>query len=88
MQAGFVARECPTRGFNRQPPTCHELPPPASGHRQNLATYVYYAGAVPGTVANAPWDGPGGWDQPTSRSYSARVLWQAYGSYFSTNHIP
>ncbi|HEY8602042.1 MAG TPA: choice-of-anchor Q domain-containing protein [Thermomicrobiales bacterium] len=63
--------------------------PTASGHRQDAVTYHFYAGNILGT--NAPtdsWGGPTGYDQPSTRTYFAQVLWQAYSSYFSTNHIP
>jgi hypothetical protein len=35
--------------------------------------------------AHAPF---GPQDQPATRAWFARALWQAYGSYFATNHLP
>ena len=63
--------------------------PTASGHRQDAVTYHFYAGNILGTAAPTdPWNGPTGYDQPSTRTYFAQVLWQAYSSYFSVNHIP
>ena len=76
----FATRALVTKGYwqpQADAPANYPDVPATSGHRQDLATYVHFAGAVPGTAsATAPWDGPGGWDQPASRSY------------FSVNHIP
>lgn len=63
--------------------------PNTSSHRQDAVTFYTYAGNIPGTAAPTdPWDGPTGYDQPSTRTYFAQVLWQAYSSYFSVNHIP
>jgi CSLREA domain-containing protein len=63
--------------------------PMSSGHRQDAVTYHFYAGNILGTSAPTdPWNGPTGYDQPSTRTYFAQVLWQAYSSYFSVNHIP
>ena len=63
--------------------------PMSSGHRQDAVTYRFYAGNILGTAAPTdPWNGPTGFDQPSTRTYFAQVLWQAYSSYFSVNHIP
>lgn len=48
--------------------------PASSGHRQDLATYVAYAGPLPDTTTTAAY---GGWDQPADRAWVARVLWAA-----------
>ncbi len=48
--------------------------PASSGHREDLATFVHYAGAIPDRPATAAWDD---WDTPASRGWFARVLWQA-----------
>ena len=57
----------------------------AAGHRLDLVTFVNYAGAVPGRPANQAWTD---WDQAADRGWTAEILWQGYGSYFSTNHLP
>ncbi len=60
--------------------------PAASGHRQDIATFVRYAGALP--------DSPntGGdfvdWDRPSTRAWFARALWQALNSYWSVDRVP
>lgn len=71
--------------------------PASSGHRQDLVTYVHYAGAVRGTAANttaadgkaAPSDGTtgpfNGWAAPSSRAYFAFALWQALQSYYGVD---
>ncbi|HEY8598633.1 MAG TPA: S-layer homology domain-containing protein [Thermomicrobiales bacterium] len=49
--------------------------PSESGHRLELATYVHYVGALPGTSArDNPW---ASWDQPASRAWFAQALWPA-----------
>lgn len=63
--------------------------PTASGHRQDAVTFYTYAGNIPGTSAPTDtWGGPTGYDGQSTRNYFVNVLWQAYSSYFSTNHIP
>ena len=59
--------------------------PASSGHRQDLATFVHYAGAVPDFP---PAGNFGLWDQPSPRGWFARALWQALNSYFSVDRIP
>jgi hypothetical protein len=48
--------------------------PASSGHRVDLATYVHYLGAVPGTSATSDWTS---YDQPASRAFFALAEWQA-----------
>jgi hypothetical protein len=48
--------------------------PASSGHRQDLATYTHYVGAVPGTTLTGVW---AGWDQPATRGWFAQALYQA-----------
>lgn len=57
-----------------------------TGHRVDIATYVHYAGAVPGT-AN-PTNAWPAWDQNATRAYLAGIYWQAYASYFGTDLVP
>jgi probable HAF family extracellular repeat protein len=45
--------------------------------RRAIATYVYYAGAVPDRPAGQAWPD---WDQPATRGWFAQVLWQALQS--------
>ena len=60
--------------------------PAASGHRQDLVTYVHYAGSVRGT--HSPTGDFNGWDQPSSQAYFAFALWQALDSYFGQDNVP
>ncbi|CAA9584952.1 MAG: hypothetical protein AVDCRST_MAG88-3805, partial [uncultured Thermomicrobiales bacterium] len=54
--------------------------------RQDLATYVHYAGPVRGTAtATQHW---AGWDQPASRAWFAFAQWQALDSYFGVDRVP
>ncbi len=70
-------------------PAYYTALPPASGHRQDAVTYFANAGNIPGTSAPTDtWGGPAGYNGPSTRTYFAQVLWQAYSSYFSTNRIP
>jgi hypothetical protein len=79
----FITRAMVTQGYwVQQPdnPALYPNVPASSGHREDLATFVYYAGAVPGTNATANWDG---WNRPSTRAWFAQALWQALGSYMS-----
>lgn len=52
----------------------------SSGRREDVATYLPYAGKLRGV--DAP---PGewlGWDQPSTRGWFAFVRWQALDSYW------
>ncbi len=85
----FITRAMVNKGhwsFQPDNGTLYPNVPPGSGHRQDLATYVHYAGVVRGTAgATAPFDG---WDQASSRAYFAFALWQALDSYFSVDRVP
>lgn len=85
----FVSRAMVSKGYWVQQSadsTLYPNVPSSSGHQGDLATYVHYAGALPdnpntgGAFAN--------WDQPSTRAYFARALWQALGGYFATNRVP
>jgi hypothetical protein len=85
----FIARAMVAKGYwQPQPddPALYPNIPAASGHRADLATFVHYAGALPDFPD--PGAAFGGWDQPATRAWFARALWQAYSGYFSTNRIP
>ncbi len=79
----FVTRAMVNQGhwqFQPDDGTIYPNIPASSGHRQDLVTYVHYAGAARGTgSANGNFDG---WDQPSSRAWFAFALWQALDSYF------
>jgi subtilisin family serine protease len=77
----FITRAMVAQGYwQPQPddPALYPNVPASSGHRADLATYVFYAGAVPGTEPTADWDG---WGQPATRAWFALAQWQALQSY-------
>ena len=53
--------------------------PGSAGHRIDLATFVHYAGALPDVPADQSFSS---WNQPATRGWFARALWQALDSYF------
>ncbi len=59
-----------------------------SGHAQDTATFVHYAGALPGTALGQVWDGPSGWDMRSTRSWFAQTLWLALDSHWSIDRVP
>lgn len=83
----FIARAMMKRGYWQAQPDNGTIYPnvlAGSGHRQDVVTYVHYAGAVSGTGATtAPFVG---WDTAASRSFFAIALWQALNSYFGAAH--
>ncbi len=84
----FITRAMIAKGYwTAQPddPALYPNVPAASGHRQDLATFVRYAGALPGTAANGAW---ADWDRAATRGWFARVLWQSLNSHFTTDAAP
>lgn len=55
-------------------PAIYSAVPSQSGHRQDLATYVVVAGAVPTTQPSDPWFA---WDQSAQRGWFAQALYSA-----------
>ena len=52
--------------------------PESSGARFDLAQFVAHAGAIPDAPdPTQPW---ADWDQPATREWTARVIWQAFSS--------
>lgn len=85
----FIARGMVARGYwQPQPdnPALYPNVPESSGHRQDIATYVYYAGALPGT--NGTGEAWGTWSQPSTRDWFAETEWRALDSYFRLDRIP
>lgn len=79
----FITRAMEAKGYwqpQNDDGTIYPNIPSSSGHRQDLATFVYYAGAVCGAenVHGAFND----WSAVSSRSYFAFLFWQALNSYF------
>jgi streptogramin lyase len=58
----------------------------ASGHRQDVVTFVHYAGALPGTAS--PTSGFPGWDQPATRAWFVQALDQALQSVVGADPVP
>ncbi len=98
----FITRAMVNKGLWQFQPdngTIYPNVPASSGHRQDLVTYVHYAGAVRGTAntttgsdgKTAPSDGTtspfSGWDATSSRAYFAFALWQALQSYYGTDKV-
>jgi len=57
----------------------------SSGHREDLATFVHYAGAPPGTTLAGSW---ATWDTASSRAWFATALWQALDNYYNVDRTP
>ena len=79
----FISRAMVAKGhWQAQPddPALYANVPASSGHRADVATYVHYAGTLPGTVSpTAQW---ADWDQPAPRSWFAEAEWRALNSHF------
>ena len=78
----LITRAMITKGYWQPQPDDRSLypnVPASSGHRQDLATYTHYAGALPGRQATGSWDDWGGY---TSRGWFAQALWRALDSDF------
>jgi uncharacterized repeat protein (TIGR02543 family) len=86
--ASFIARAMVAKGYwQAQPddPALYPNVPATSGHRADIATFVYYAGPFPGAPdTTAAW---GGWNQPASRAWFAQALWRALDSYFDADRV-
>ena len=83
----FVTRAMVAKGsWTPQPddPALYPNVPAGSGHRTDLATYTFYAGAVPGTEPGAAW---AGWDRPSTRGWFALAEWRALDSYFGQDRV-
>jgi hypothetical protein len=67
-------------------PALYPNVPGSSGHRTDLATYAFYAGAVPGTGGIAQtW---ADWATPASRSWFSQAEWQGLNSFFNHGFTP
>lgn len=84
----FLTRAMIAKGYwARQPdnPSLYTNVPAGGTQRSDLATYVYYAGPVPGRPTSGPFTG---YDQPASRSFFAQAEWQALDSYLRVDRFP
>lgn len=84
----FISRAMIAQGYWLAQPDDGRLYPNVPGttarqqaDRRDIATYVHYAGALPDMPAA---DGQPfvGWDQPATRAWFARALWQALISHY------
>ena len=83
----FITRAMVAKGYwqlRADDPALYPNVPAGSGHRADLATYTFYAGAVPGTEPGAAW---AGWDRPSTRGWFARAEWQALDSHFGVDRV-
>ena len=79
----FITRGMVEKGYWQYQPDNGAYPniPGDSGHRVDIATYLHYAGALPGAEnTGANWNG---WDQPANRGWFAETEWRALNSYFT-----
>ena len=85
----FITRGMVAKGYwTQQPDNAALFPniPADSGHRQDIATYVHYVGALPGTTnTGAAWTV---WDQPSTRGWFAEAEWRALDSHFNLTTVP
>lgn len=84
----FITRAMVASGYwlpQADDPALYPNVPASSGHRQDLATYVHYVGAVPDAAPGGPF---AAWDQPAPRLWFARAEWQALDSYFGRPLLP
>lgn len=75
----FIARAMVAQG-HWQPaaaddPAIYPNVPASTGHRLDLVTFVQHVGALPDYPVNAYW---ASWNDPATRGWFARVLWQAF----------
>jgi uncharacterized protein (DUF1501 family) len=84
----FIARAMVARGYWRRQDNdavLHPNIPASSGHREDITTYIHYAGEIRG--AGAPSGEWIGWDQPATRGWFAFVQWQALDSYWRVDQV-
>jgi hypothetical protein len=85
----FITRAMVAKGYWTQQadnPALYPNIPAESGHRQDVSTYVYYVGALPGTASTtANW---ADWDQPNTRGWFAEAKWSTLNSYFGLDQTP
>lgn len=83
----FIARAMVARGYwqaQADDPARYPELPGDSGHRDDLATYIHYAGAPVETTANGWPD----WQTQATRQWFAEALWQALSSHVGVAALP
>jgi hypothetical protein len=84
----FITRAMVSRGlWAWQPDDAALFPtiPASSGHRIDLSTYVHYVGPPPDSERTNAW---AGWENPATRGWFARALWQALDGTYGTPSTP
>jgi uncharacterized repeat protein (TIGR02543 family) len=85
----FITRAMVGQGWwQEQPdnPALYPGVPAASGHREDIATWVRYAGLIPGTSAtDERWPA---WSVPAEREWFALALWTALDRQFRVATLP
>lgn len=85
----FITRAMIKKGYWQQhldDGTAYTNVPVSSGHRDDIATYLFYVKSLPdfpntsGAFTT--------WDQPSTRTWFARALWAALQSHFNVESLP
>ena len=67
-------------------PVLYPTIPASSGHREDIATWVRYAGPVPGmNTTTGDWSV---WATPAERGWFALALWTAFDQHAQTERLP
>lgn len=85
----FISRAMVRQGWWQRQPDNPALYPPVtadSGHREDIAIGVRYAGPVPDT--NAIGEDRAAWSTPGTREWFALVLWTARDRHFRLETLP
>ncbi len=85
----FITRAMVAKGYWQQRPTNSGIYGGVlngTGHEQDVTTYCYYAGPVPGTSScSSAWPS---WNQPAQRGWFSEALWRALNGYLSVDRVP
>ena len=87
----FISRACVAKGLWQQQVADDALYGGiliGTGHADDVATFLAYTralGGVPGFPETGPFTV---WNQPTTREWFARALWNALSSYYAVDRVP
>lgn len=85
----FITRAMVAKGYWQQRPTNTGIYGgvlAGTGHEQDVTTYCYYVGPVPGTSnCTSPWTV---WNQAAPRGWFSETLWRALNGYLSVDRVP
>lgn len=85
----FITRAMIEKGYwqpHLDDGTAYPNVPGSSGHRDDIATYLFYVKSLP-DFPNTSGDF-NAWDQPSTRAWFARALWTALQSHFNVGLLP